>query len=181
MLDVARSEFAERGYAAATMRSIAAAADVSAMSLYNYASSKAALFVAVWDDSIEEIYRDYDIVIADRSSLHDELEAIIDHSRTLLRERPEHIRLVLRVLLDHTHPDLDDAHLDPPTAAEFYERLADRGVSRGEIQPQDREHIMTWLVTVLWGMTTLAAFDARSLDAVTETAKWAIPVQLRDR
>jgi AcrR family transcriptional regulator len=181
VLDVARAEFAERGYAAATMRSIAAAAHVTAMSLYNYADSKAALFVAVWDDSIDQIYTDYDAVVAGRASLVDELTAIIDHSRALLLDRPEHIRLVLRVLLDHTHPELADANLQPPSATEFYSRLADRGVTRGDIQPDDREHVMTWIVTTLWGMTTLAAFDPRSLDAVTDTAKWAIHAQFSQR
>jgi AcrR family transcriptional regulator len=177
VLDVARAEFADRGYPAATMRSIAAAADVTAMSLYNYADSKAALFVAVWDDSIDQIYTDYDAVVAGRSSLVDEITAIIDRSRALLLDRPEHIRLVLRVLLDHTHPDLADANLEPPGATEFYSRLADRGVTRGEIHPDDREHLTTWIVTTLWGMTTLAAFDPRSLDAVTDTAKWAAKAQ----
>lgn len=181
VLDVARAEFADRGYTAATMRSIAAAAHITAMSLYNYAESKAALFVAVWDDAIDQIYTDYDAVVAGSDSLIDEIDAIIDHSRALLLDRPEHIRLVLRVLLDHSHPDLADANLQPPGATDFYSRLADRCVTRGEIHPEDREHLMTWIVTTLWGMTTLAAFDPRSLDAVTETAKWAARAQFGER
>ena len=181
VLDVARAEFAERGFTAATMRSIAAAADVTAMSLYNYADSKAALFVAVWDDAIDQIYTDYEDVVAGHDALVDEINAIIDHSRSILLDRPEHIRLVLRVLLDHTHPDLADANLHPPGATEFYSRLADRGVTRGEIHPDDREHLMTWIVTTLWGMTTLAAFDPRSLEAVTESAKRSARAQFGDR
>ena len=105
MLDVARVEFADKGYAAATMRSIAAAAGATAMTLYTYAPSKAALFVAAWEDSIEQIYADYEQVVAGRASLVEEVEALLDRSRDLLRERPEHIRLVLRVLLDHEHPE----------------------------------------------------------------------------
>jgi AcrR family transcriptional regulator len=179
VLDAARQEFAERGYAAATMRSIASAAGVTPMSLYNYARSKAALFSAVWDDSLEQIYRDYDATLVGRGSLVEELDAVIDRSRGLLLEAPEHVRLVLRILLDRTHPELAGADLQPPSAVEFYTRLVERGVSRGDIAPDDRGHLITWLVTLQWGMTTVAAFDAASLDFVSETAKWAVRAQLQ--
>ena len=175
---MARREFAAAGYAGATMRSIAAAADVTAMALYKYAPSKAALFVTAWSDSIEQIYADYEHVVAGRGSLLDEVEALLDRSRELLIERPEHIRLVLRVLLDHEHADLAGANLQPRAATEFYQSLADRGVKRGEITKRDREHIITFLVTLLWGMTTLAAFDPRSIDSVVASAKWAARRQL---
>lgn len=32
---------------------------------------------------------------------------------------------------------------------------------------------MTFVVTVLWGMTTLTAFDPSGLDAVVDSATWA--------
>ena len=132
VLDAARQEFAERGYAAATMRSIASAAGVAPMILYNYARSKAALFSAVWDQSLEEIFRDYDETLVGRGSLIEELDAVIDRSRGVLLEAPEHVRLVLRILLDRTHPELVGANLQPPSAVDFYTRLVERGVSRGE-------------------------------------------------
>ena len=101
MLDVARREFALHGYVGATMRTIAAAADMTPMALYKYAPSKAVLFVSAWEDSIDQVYADYEDVVAGRGSLLEEVEALLDRSRELLVERPEHIRLVLRVLLDH--------------------------------------------------------------------------------
>lgn len=172
VLDVARAEFADKGYAAATMRSIAAAAGATAMTLYTYAPSKAALFAAAWDDSIQQIYADYEQVVAGRGSLAEEIDVLLDRSRELLRERPEHIRLVLRVLLDHQHPELVTADLRPRAALDFYGQLADRAVQRGEISRRDRERVMTFVVTLLWGMTTLTAFDPSGLDAVVDSAKW---------
>src|SRR5205814_2098726 len=118
-------------------------------------------------------YADYEHVVAGRGSLLAEVEALLDRSHELLIERPEHIRLVLRVLLDHEHPELASANLQPRSASEFYEHLADRGVKRGEIAKRDRERLITFLVTQLWGMTTLAAFNDRSIDAVVRSAKWA--------
>ena len=171
---MARQEFAAHGYAGATMRGIAAAAGVTPMALYNYAPSKSALFVTAWDDSIEQVYADYEQVVAGQETLIGEVDALLDRSRQLLSERPEHIRLVLRVVLDHGHSDLAHADLQPQAAAEFYARLADRGVQRGEITTADRSHLITFVVTLLWGMTTLAAFDLRSLDGVVASAKWAV-------
>jgi AcrR family transcriptional regulator len=172
VLDVARAEFAEKGYSAATMRSIAAAAGATAMTLYTYAPSKAALFVAAWEDSIDQIYADYEQVVAGRGSLVEEIDALLDRSRDLLRERPEHIRLVLRVLLDHEHPELAGADLQPRAALDFYAHLADRAVNRGEITARDRERVTTSIVTLLWGMTTLTAVDPDHLDTIVDSAKW---------
>ncbi|MEY2434169.1 MAG: hypothetical protein QOC92_3894, partial [Acidimicrobiaceae bacterium] len=172
VLDVARAEFAEKGYSAATMRSIAAGAGATAMTLYTYAPSKAALFVAAWEDSIDQIYADYEQVVAGRGSLVEEIDALLDRSRDLLRERPEHIRLVLRVLLDHEHPELADADLEPRAALDFYAHLVDRAVNRGEIAARDRTRVTTSIVTLLWGMTTLTAFDPDRLDAIVDSAKW---------
>jgi AcrR family transcriptional regulator len=179
VLDVARREFAAQGFAGATMRSIATAAGVTPMALYNYAPSKAALFATAWADSIEQIYTDYEHVVAGRGSLVEEVDALFDRSRELLVERPEHIRLVLRVLLDHEHPDLLDADLQPRAAVEFYEQLADRGVKRGEITRRDREHLITSVVTLLWGITMIVAFDPSAIDQVVDSAKWAVRRQLR--
>ena len=178
VLDVARAEFADKGYSAATMRSIAAAAGATAMTLYTYAPSKAALFVAAWEDSIEQIYADYEQVVAGRGSLVEEVDALLDRSRELLRERPEHIRLVLRVLLDHEHPELANADLQPQIALDFYTHLADQAARRGEITKRDRERVMTFVVTLLWGMTTLTAFDPSGLDTVVDSAKWATKATL---
>jgi AcrR family transcriptional regulator len=180
VLDVARRQFAEYGYAGATMRSIAGAAGVTPMALYNYAPSKAALFALAWKDSIVQIYTDYEEVVAGRASLFEEVEALVDRSRQVLVDHPEHIRLVLRVLLDHEHPDLAGADLQPATATDFFEHLADRGVQRGEITVPDREQLISFLVTLLWGITTLTAFDPAALDPAIDAAKWAVRQQLRD-
>jgi AcrR family transcriptional regulator len=165
ILDVARQAFSAHGYSAA-------------MALYNYAPSKAALFVAVWEDAIEQIYADYEHVVAGRGSLLEEVEALLDRSRELLIERPDHTRLVLRVLLDHEHPELVGADLQPRAAVEFYDHLAARGVKRGEITKRDRDHLVVFIVTTLWGITTLAAFDPTTLDHSVAAAKWAARRQL---
>lgn len=178
LLDVARRQFSESGYAGATMRSIAGAAGLTPMALYNYAPSKSALFALAWKDSINQIYTGFEEVVAGRPSLVEEVEALLDQAHQFLLDHPEHIRLVLRVLLDHDHPDLVDADLQPEAAKAFFEHLADRGVQRGEIAEPDREQLIGFLVTLLWGITTLTAFDSTALDPAIEAAKWSARHQL---
>src|SRR3954466_2028321 len=64
VLAAARPAFGPQGLAGATMRAIHADAGVTAMAFYNYAPSKLALFEAVWLDSIDAIYTDYEEVVA---------------------------------------------------------------------------------------------------------------------
>jgi hypothetical protein len=77
------------------------------------------------------------------------------------------------VLLDHEHPELASSDLQPRVALDFYTQLADRAVRRGEITRHDQERVVTFVVTLLWGMTTLTAFDPAGLDAVVDAARWA--------
>jgi AcrR family transcriptional regulator len=176
--EAARHAFATQGYSGATMRSIAARAGVTAMAVYNYAPSKVALFELVWRDSIEAIYRDYEGVVAGRATLVDEVDAILDRSREVLVDNPDHIRFVVRVLVEQDHADLADIDLDVPRVAGFFRQLADRSVERGEIAERDREHLVVYVTTLLWGITTLAGFDPAVLDRAVDAAKWAARRQL---
>lgn len=174
VLDAARSAFSSQGFSGATMRGIAADAGVTAMALYRYAPSKVALFEAVWEDGIADIYGDYAEVVAGHASLLEEVDAMLDRSRELLLERPDHTRLVLRMLVEHEHPELAAADLQVTAVGEFFTGLADRSVRRGEITRTERQHLITFLATLLWGITTLHAFDVASLDRAVAAAKWAV-------
>jgi AcrR family transcriptional regulator len=178
VLASARRAFGTQGFAGATMRGIAAEAGVTAMALYNYAPSKAALFEAVWRGSIEAIYTDYEQVVAGRDSLLDELDALLDRSRDVLVDNPDHIRFVARVLMDRGQVGLSGADLGAPMATEFFERLAGRSVERGEIATRDRDRLVRFVVTLLWGITTYTAFDPGALDATVDASKWAVRRQL---
>lgn len=173
VLNAARRAFSNQGFSGATMRGIAADAGVTAMALYRYAPSKAALFEAVWEDGIADIYGDYEQVVAGRRSLLDEVEVLLDRSGELLRERPEHTRLLLRMLVEHEHPDLAAADLTVPAVADFFTKLAERSVRRGEIGRRERDHLITHLVTLLWGITAWSAFEPGSIDRAVAAAKWA--------
>ena len=178
VVDAARHAFATQGYSGATMRGIAADAGLTAMALYNYAPSKVALFELVWRDSIEAIYAEYAAVVAGRASLVDEVEALLERSRQVLAGSPDHIRFVVRILVEREHAGLAGIDLDVPTVTAFFRQLADRSVQRGEIAPGDREHLVVYVTTLLWGITTLAGFDPDVLDRAVDAATWAARRQL---
>jgi AcrR family transcriptional regulator len=181
VLDAARHAFATQGFSGATMRAIAAEAGVTAMALYNYAPSKAALFEMVWQASIASIYTDYEAAVAGRDSLLDEVDALLDHSREVLDENPDHIRFVMRMLLEREHVDLAATNLQVHAVAHFFGQLAQRSVKRGEISRRERDRLVTFITTLLWGITTMTAFDAASLNGAVEAAKWAFRRQLESR
>src|SRR5215216_1611768 len=120
VLDAALHAFASQGFSGATMRGIALDAGVTAMALYNYAPSKTALFEAVWRESIEAIYAGYEEVVAGRGSLLEELEALLDRSRDVLLDNPDHIRFVVRMLVESTHVGLAGFERQVSTATEFF-------------------------------------------------------------
>lgn len=178
MLDAARRAFSSQGYARATMRNIAADARLSAMALYNYAPSKAALFALVWRESVEMIYADYAEVVAGRGSLVEEVEALLDRSREVLVGDPDHVRFVVRLLLDREQPELAGTELEVAAATNFFRELAERSVARGEIARGDRAPLVSVITTLLFGLTTVAALDPASVDAAIDAAKWAARHQL---
>lgn len=170
----ARHAFATQGYSGATMRRIAADAGVTAMALYNHAPSKAELFATVWHDSIETVYAGYAAAVDGHASLVEELDAVLDHSRDVLAHRPDHLRFVVRVLVERDHDGLADVTLRVPTVGDFFAGLTGRAVRRGEIAEHERERLVTSVATLLWGLTTLTAFDTATLDGAIDAARWAV-------
>ncbi|MCU1450502.1 MAG: TetR family transcriptional regulator, partial [Acidimicrobiales bacterium] len=160
------------------MRGIAVDAGLSAMALYNYAPSKAALFETVWRESIEMIYADYARVVAGRGSLVEEVEALLDRSRDVLIGDPDHIRFAMRLILERQLADLAGADLEVSAYTDFIRQLVSRSVDRGEITPRERTRLATFIMTLLWGITALAALDPSSIDRTVEAAKWAARHQL---
>ena len=88
VLIAARGVFAARGYSGASMRSIADDAGVTAMALYNYAPSKAALFELVWSESVDALYAGFDKAIVGKESLVEQIEAVFEHAFEAMTEDP---------------------------------------------------------------------------------------------
>ncbi|MCW2936964.1 MAG: putative TetR family transcriptional regulator [Actinomycetia bacterium] len=76
ILDVARTQFAQRGFEATTMRDIADAAGLSAGNLYRYFGSKDAMVTAILSEFSDRLLAAYQEVLTIGTSAVESLEAI---------------------------------------------------------------------------------------------------------
>lgn len=107
ILDAAEALFAERGYAATTLRDVAAAVGVRNPSLYNHFESKEALYAAVLERGIRPVFEALArwVEEADASAQ----EAIAVEMTRLLADRPALARLIQHEVLggaEHVTPML---------------------------------------------------------------------------
>jgi len=169
----ARAAFAAHGYGGASMRTIAADVGVTAMALYNYAPSKAALLQLVFDETMTEVYDSLGEAVADQESVVGEVHAILERSGEILQDDPDLLRFLIRVVLDRQQDELKDLELLAPPIVAFFDGLIERAVSRKELARRDGPRLATFVTMLFWGIIALAAADPASIRPAVETAKWA--------
>jgi AcrR family transcriptional regulator len=169
----ARAAFAANGYGGASMRTIAADVGVTAMALYNYAPSKAALLQLVFDETMTEVYGSLREAVAGKESMAEEVHAILERSGEILQNDPDLLHFLIRVILDRQQDELNDLELLAPPIVAFFDELIERAVSRKELARRDGPRLSTFVTMLLWGIIALAASDPTSISRAVETAKWA--------
>lgn len=129
ILDAAENLFARHGFAATTVKKIAAAASVNIALLYYYFADKEGLYHAVLARSVEGFAARVAPALADPSSPADAVSTLIKLQATALAEHPNLARLLARELVDH-----QAAHARPQLAflaANLFRRLCDT-IERGQ-------------------------------------------------
>jgi AcrR family transcriptional regulator len=173
VLRAAREVFAANGYAGASMRQIAASAGLTAMASYTYAASKADLFQMVYDDGIARIYAEFSAVVADRATLLDEVEAVLQRGGQLLEDDPDLLRFTMRVATEAQHDELRGIEILPPSYRAFFDGLVQRAVRRGDIAAADGPRVVAFVTMLLWGITIAASIDPAQVRGAVATAVWA--------
>ena len=69
IVDVARAEFATRGYAATAMTAVAAEADLAPSAIYHYFGGKTELYEEVFETTVSAIWADLGASFSDRTTL----------------------------------------------------------------------------------------------------------------
>jgi AcrR family transcriptional regulator len=163
VLDVARSQFALRGFEATTMRDIADAAGLTASNLYRYLESKDAMIreiLGYFSDRLLEAYRD---VIQAGSSVTQTLDAIL----WLLDQAGRHFSREIEILASYTRLlalGVADRYQDGAQARfEMLIKLIDEGVAAGELnQVAGSDLVATCLRDIMWApMRNLAPISAQ--------------------
>jgi AcrR family transcriptional regulator len=155
ILDIARVAFAERGFDAATNRSLGLEVGITAGALYHYFGSKLALYVAVHDDVQERVYDRFSAAVLEATTFRDQINAVLDVSHELNKEDPSLAQFLGSVRVDmRRNPELEEALREAAVARQgFFDAIVARGVETGEIAAADRARVSALVLTLLVGLT----------------------------
>ena len=172
ILDIARGVYAERGYEAATNKTIADLAEMTTAALYYHFPSKRDLYQAVHADAINQTHRQFVAVIDKNSSFAAQLISVLTVSHEINAADPTLARFISSANIDmKRRPELA-ATLDRTIAnrRRFFDRMVDVGVRTGEILPRNRELVSVFIIAMVTGMTDALSDDqtvhAHAIEAV---------------
>ncbi len=164
ILDAASAVFAEHGFAGARVDEIARRAGVNKAMLYYHVGNKQALYTAVLSRNFDRMEKSLGSVVDLGGSPREKVEALIQEIARVLRELPDHPRIVLRELASA------GSNLQPEVIERMVgllgtvRALLGDGVQSGEFRATDpvRTHL-----TVIGASLMLTAASAL-LDRVSE-------------
>jgi AcrR family transcriptional regulator len=151
VLDVARSQFALRGFEATTMRDIAEAAGITAGNLYRYFESKDSMIRMILGDFSDRLLEAYRDVIKAGSPVTETLDAIL----WLLDQAGRHFSREIELLQSFTRLRAlgvaDHYHEGAQNRFEMLVSLIDAGVAAGELnQVAGSDLVATCLRDIMW-------------------------------
>lgn len=176
LLRAARDRFIADGYAATTNRAIADAAGITPGAIYHYVSSKADLFVAVYDEVFDQVYSEYERVAANETTLVRQFSAMLDATVTLNQHDPSLANFVVGVSREaRRHPELIDRLMPLQRRhRRVLRRLVSDAVERGELPPDiDQRAVADVLNSQLSGIVRLSTSlaDAARFKSAVEVSK----------
>jgi AcrR family transcriptional regulator len=137
ILAAASAAFAEMGFAGARVDEIAARAGVNKAMLYYYVGGKQTLYTAVLMRNFDHVQRAVDAALEVQGTARQRLEAVISALTRVVRQHPDHPRIVLREIAS------GGVNLPPEALARMLEvvdvvrRLLEEGTADGEFRPLD--------------------------------------------
>ncbi len=172
ILVAARQRFARDGFRATTNRHIADDVGISTSALYHYVSSKAELYAAVYRDTVDQIYTEFESVAAEHDHVVDRYMAVLHRSGELQAADPS-IAGFLVAVADETRRQPELLELMAPQLGRhqrFFSGLVADAVRRGELSHDaDERALADMLGAVLTGLARMVASAGdpqRYVDAV---------------
>ncbi|GAA2873373.1 TetR/AcrR family transcriptional regulator [Microbacterium arabinogalactanolyticum] len=158
ILAEARTVFARRGYAEASLREIAEAVGIKTPSLYAHFPSKEALYEAVYAEVVAEHTAFFDELVRTSADLPPlpRLRHLLSGIGTFYRDRPEQHEFSMRAAVDENGPSgqsLREIFLDSEsTLAEAVRQSYDDGVTTGAFAGGDPEGFTALVFVVMDGL-----------------------------
>jgi AcrR family transcriptional regulator len=163
VIEIARGVFAERGFDVTTNKELAEAVGFTTAALYYHFPSKLDLYLAVWSDTQEQIYRRFEESTAMGSTFRQKLDLLLDAAHSMNGQDPSLAQFVAAVRVDmRRHPEIVEGYSAGATVRDsFFERLISFGVSTGEIGKGDKARVHAALLAFLIGLNDAMSDDQR--------------------
>ncbi len=160
ILGAARQRFARDGFRSTTNRLIADDVGISSSALYHYYASKAELYAAVYCDTVNEMYNEFEAAAAGRADVLQQYTAVLARACDLQAADPSITGFLVAVAQEtQRHPDLLSL-LAPQRGrhARFFTDLVAAAAARGELYPDvDLTALADLMGAVLTGLARMAA------------------------
>lgn len=172
IVQAARQRFARDGYRATTNKLIANDVGITPTAIYHYVDSKAALYAAVYCDTIDRVYTEFELAAAGESHLLARYSAVLRRANEMQLEDSSIAGFIVAVAQEtQRHPDLLEL-LTPQRGRHqrFFQGLVTDAAAAGELQADvDLAGLSDLLGAVLTGlarMTTIAGDPHRYTAAI---------------
>ncbi len=156
IIESARRQFARSGFAGTTNREIAERAGITTGAIYHYFRSKLEVYLAVFEETDRLILERYAQVTADPTMSFDQMvAAILEVSSQMNREDESLAAFITSASVDaHRTPDLMASYRGHDRQmVSFFERLVDRGIAEGSLDPAMRSDAMAAIRVLTIGLT----------------------------
>jgi TetR/AcrR family transcriptional regulator len=140
LLDAASRHFAQKGYAATTVREIVEAAGVTKPVLYYYFGNKEGIYLQIMEKALGTVHDLIAETMRSAGSARERIELLLDRTFTVMLEHLDVVRV------------MDSIYYGPPQGAPFFDfeifhqefegalqTLVERGIALGELRPADPE------------------------------------------
>ncbi len=153
IIDVAREQFARRGYAVTGIATIAAAADLAPSAVYHYFDGKVELYETVFETTADQIWQSFRFDQIAHDTLLEALEDLLDASTRFGPEQTVYNDFLAMVPMEaRLHPEF--AHLIDRRSKyqdETFGALADLGLQTGELAGIERQVAVEMIRSAIMG------------------------------
>lgn len=173
IIEVARTLFAEKGYAATSNRALAEEASLTTGAIYHYFDRKLDIFIAVYDETQEMVFSRLIAALDSCPTFVDGVRRLFETSHEIEIENPSLAQFLASARIDAVRdPALADAlrgRMSPEQRGLFTDLVA-LGVRTGEIDASAADPVMVLLRTIVTGLVDeVAGNPARHRQAVDAT------------
>jgi len=144
-------EFAREGYEKTSIKNIAARAEISKGSLYDYFENKEDIYLAVCTHGINQSRQNIDEIIDDSLNFFDQIRNIFHRGLSFVMENPEYTQLYVNLSscgMEHFAEKLTTRV--EKTTADFYKTAIKRGIDGGYIRSDVDVNMAAFVINSLY-------------------------------